>query len=410
MHPASDAARASATPATSNGVKGLLLTGWQPRFAGSRGGTYDDVRGRADGALELTTGAEYLRMLVKDPIGSERLGFFPLLPVRDLATTSALLDFSKYLVHADRRSQSCMHNHDDPIIAWMNVLQTLVFQLTKPAERRVTTQLLAVIRLVAQGIEELKSGDGATQAVMGHLREDPDAQDMLQRALSGLFGGRPLSQVERLRVVEKCLKRGVRHHRLLHDSVTSIAGLFAVLQVVPVVIGLVRGILSVDKAADHLDARRACLPGRLEAAAAAAPRALAPAAAETAATARLIAVVPAEAVAGSASAGGDDGGPWTLVCRKERKQHGAASSSSSSDSGESRGAARDKLRRVAIAELGRDAALLQNMARDSGLPGTSVDAFAELIQYCQRTDRAGNLVNLSRPADLADLGFVLHQS
>ena len=48
--------------------------------------------------------------------------------------------------------------------------------------------------------------------------------------------------------------------------------------------------------------------------------------------------------------------------------------------------------RVAIVELGRDAALLQDMARDSGLPGTSVKAFAELIQYCQRADRAGNLV------------------
>jgi hypothetical protein len=65
---------------------------------------------------------------------------------------------------------------------------------------------------------------------------------------------------------------------------------------------------------------------------------------------------------------------------------------------------------VAIAELGRDAALLQDMARDSGLSGTSVDAFAELIQYCQRTDHAGNLVNLSKPADLVDLGFVVYRS
>lgn len=166
-------------------VMGIILTGWRARFDGcERGGYYDDVRGRADGSLELISGADFLRTYVNRPRSEiANNAFFPLLYVRHLSMTNALHLFSHLLCKSPRPG----FNPDDAIIAGMSVFQALVYQLAKPAGRIVTVQLLDVLRLAAQNITALTETDGDAQTILSRLRDDPEAQDSLQRASSGFF-------------------------------------------------------------------------------------------------------------------------------------------------------------------------------------------------------------------------------
>jgi hypothetical protein len=314
---------------------GIVLTGWKPRYEGCKGGFYKSVVLANTENLELISDETYLRTRLTEEANSETRSsdfFFPLSNVNDLSTTSALAHF------AGRLAGYSPYNPDNPIIAWMNVFQSLVFQLTQPYSHQVIHQLLHIIQLVARGIDQIKAMDPTAQRMLSDLRHDESAQDMLQRSCSGLLGGHPITQLERLRMTEIALKRTFKFHNLLHSDVEAVHGIFAILSVVPVIIGMIRGAISVDKAADHILRRQSQLVGRV-----------------------------------------DEAGEWELVCK-------------------------DKRRKKANELLLRDATLLDNLARDGGIPA-NIDAWAEMILYCQRTNSAGHRVTLSKPADLASLGF-----
>lgn len=198
------------------------------------------------------------------------------------------------------------------------------------------------------------------------------------------------------------------------------------LQALPIVIGMARGVLSLEKAADHIMARRARLPGRLTAAVAAVAVApslnatVVPMRSYSAAAARAVdttALVVTGSTSSTATIDDDDGGAWTLVCRgasrasAKSKQaslqaplsHGYAARATYSAAGVRAQAAREREQALTL----RDAVLLQDLAYDSGLVGTNPAAFVKFLVYCRRVDRFGRQTTLSVPAPLDEMGFAL---
>jgi hypothetical protein len=360
---------------------GVLLTGWKPRFDGARGGIHAGIlQDAATGMPKLVDLREgWVAFLsaagpAPDPelagVAPSTCAFLPLLPIRSLAKSAGFYLFGQWLCHHHTGGTI---NEDNMLVGWCNAFQALVYRLAAGSSGRssgsrvagdsveATTALVRLIGIVAEGIHELMGLDPTAQSMLNMLREDEYAQDVLQRACSGVFTRRPLSQMDRLRIVEVALKRGFKHHRLLHDDKSSIAGIFAVVSVVPLLVGFTRKLVSEARTVELVIERRDRLWGKLQ---------------------RLDSLQAAGAGAGAADEAGlgADTDGWVRIIR-------------------------DKRRARAIAELERDATLLHDLVREGGVQGTSVDAFAELVLYCQRTDRYGRQVTVGRPADMASLGF-----
>jgi hypothetical protein len=333
----------------------IILTGWKRRFEGSKGGYYEGALRDATGELYRVPMASYIGHV--GGIADSRLGLctvnnsaaLPLLPVTALQTTSAMSLFSMWMA---KNYVTPSYNPDDLIIGWMNALQSLIFQLASVDQG--TRSTLEAIKAVHQGICTLRDSDPEVVHILSQLRNDSEAEDTLQRICSAIHLKRPFHQTERLRMLETVLKRTFKRHKLLHDDVKAVRGLFATLSVVPVVTGYLSGVLPLERATQLINERRALLTSRLQTA---------------------IQVVPV---------GGDGGWHYVVGKRTDRQL------------------AKKKEREMANLDI--DSSLLYGLiTSETGLRGTSLYALSRLLVHCSLPR------NLGVTGDFVKMGFVLDE-
>lgn len=271
----------------------LLFTGWRRRHAATVGGLYENIVRKRNGSLEVfdarsvawhmysgggddcpyspisgipRAGGPCCRasVAVAAAGGDGHCGFLSLAPIGRLRLLG-LASFSDWFLHVSGDSGvGVLYNRDHPLVAAMVALQTVVFLLSRPAPGPAVLGLVRTCQFLFDSVKELTSRSPDAQRVINCLRDDPHAEDMLQRAVSGILARKPLTQLERLRLVVTVLVRAYKHHTSLLDAGGAVQGIFSVLSLTPVVVALGAGVLSVERAADQVEARHERLPALFE--------------------------------------------------------------------------------------------------------------------------------------------------